>query len=47
MTEVCSDVCIEPSLQPLTGEALTFATATSEDEARLDIRAQGFWGNRY
>ena len=47
MTEVCHDVCLEPSLQPLTGEALTFATATSEDEACLDIRAQGFWGNRH
>ena len=47
MTEVCHDVCIEPHLQPLSGEVLTLSTATTEDEACLDIRAQGFWGNRY
>ncbi len=47
MTEVCHDVCVEPSLQHLSGEALSYATATTEDEARLDIRAKGFWGNRH
>ena len=47
MTEVCHDVCIEPPLQPLTGEALAFATANTEEGARLDISAQGFWGNRH
>ena len=45
MTEVCHDVCIEPSLQPISGEALLYATSTNEDEACLVIRAQGFWGN--
>jgi len=47
MTEVCHDVCIEPPLQPLTGEALAFTTANTEEGARLDISAQGFWGNRH
>ena len=47
MTEVCHDICIEPSLQPISGEALLYATSTTEDEVRLDIRAQGFWGNRH
>ena len=47
MTEVCHNVCTEPPLQPLSGEILSRATATTEDEARLDISAQGFWGNRY
>ena len=47
MTEVCHDVCIEPPLQPISGEALSYATPTKDDEARLDIRAQGFWGNRH
>ena len=47
MSEVCHNVCIEPPLQPLSGESFTHAPATTEDEARLDISAQGFWGNRY
>ena len=44
MTEVCHDVCVEPSLQPLSGEYLPRATANREDNARLDIKARGFWG---
>ena len=46
LTEVCPNVEIEPALQPLTGEKLTSRTAISGDEARLDVRAQGFWGDR-
>ena len=44
MTEVCHDVCVEPHLQPLTGEALVGASAISADGARLDVAAKGFWG---
>ena len=44
LTEVCHDVCIEPELQPVTGEVLSGATANSQDGARLDIAANGFWG---
>ena len=47
LSEVCNDVCIEPTLQPITGEALRGATAISEDGARLDIAANGFWGGRF
>ena len=47
MSEVCNDVCVEPPLQPLTGEALSGASAITEDGARLDIAANGFWGGRY
>ena len=47
MSEVCSDVCIEPTLQPITGETLRGASAITEDGARLDIAANGFWGGRY
>jgi hypothetical protein len=47
LSEVCSDVCIEPTLQPLSGESLNGASACTEDGARLDIVANGFWGNRY
>ena len=34
---------IEPSLQPLSGETLSYRTANIEDGARLDIAANGFW----
>ncbi len=44
MTEVCHDVCVEPPLQPLSGEHLPNATANRDENARLDIRARGFWG---
>ena len=43
---VCHDVCVEPALQPLIGEHLSFATVSREDSARLDVRACGFWGLR-
>ena len=47
MTEVCHNVCIEPTLQPLSDESLRYSSANREDGARLDIRAAGFWGCRY
>ena len=46
LTEVCPSVSIEPILQPLTGEQLQYQTANTEDDARADISAQGFWGNK-
>ena len=47
LTVVCNDVCIEPNLQPLSGESLHYSSANKEDGARLDVRATGFWGDRY
>ena len=47
LTEVCPNVCIEPPLQALTGELLPHETSNSEDGARLDVSAQGFWGDRH
>ena len=47
MTEVCHDVCIEPALQPVTGELLSGAFANTDDGARLDVAASGFWGGRH
>ena len=47
LTEVCSDVCIEAELQPVTEEVLTGATSNTEDGARLGISANGFWGGGF
>ena len=44
LTKVCSDVAIEPPLQPLSGERLTPQTANRQDDARADIHARGFLG---
>ena len=43
LNEVCPDVRVEPSLQPLTGEHLCYASSNTSDEARVDISARGFW----
>ena len=44
MSEVCHNVGIEPPLQPLSGETMSYQSANSTDGARLDVKAQGFWG---
>ena len=44
MGEVCSNVCTEPVLQSLSGEQLP-TSANADDNARLDVRARGFWDN--
>ena len=42
LNQVCHDVQIEPPLQPTTG--FTFRrSANTRDDARLDVRAKGFW----
>jgi hypothetical protein len=43
LSEVCSNVTIEPHLQLLTGEHLTWKSSNSEPDARLDISANGVW----
>ena len=43
LSEVCSNVAIEPLLQPLSGEDFLSRTTTTSEEARSDIRAAGFW----
>ena len=44
MSEVCPNVAIEPTLQPVTNERFFHRSANTESGARLDVRAQGFWG---
>ena len=43
LTEVCHNVATKPPLQPLTGETFNARSANTDDNARLDIRARGFW----
>ena len=43
LTEVCHSVATEPPLQPLTGETFAQRSANVCAEARLDIKARGFW----
>ena len=45
LTEVCYDVEVEPKLQELTGEHIHLRSANTDDGARLDVRARGFWGH--
>ncbi len=43
LRQVCINTCIEPSLQPLNSETFQLRTANMDNEARMDIRAEGFW----
>ena len=43
LKKVCPVVSKEPPLQPLSGETLHLKTASSDDGARLDVAAEGFW----
>lgn len=47
LTEVCSDVKVEPELQEITTELMSLRTANTTEGARLDIAANGFWGGRH
>ena len=44
LAKVCHNVSVEPHLQPLNGKEMTLTTAIREDSARLDVKANGFWG---
>ncbi len=43
LTEVCPNVCVEPTLQPLTGESFPLRSTNTKEGARLDVKAQTFW----
>jgi hypothetical protein len=47
LTEVCSDVKVEPDLQPVPDGISLPASAITTDGARLDIAMNGFWGGRF
>jgi len=41
LSETCHDVSTEPSLQPLSGESLSLASANTESGVHLDIKESG------
>ena len=43
LSEICHSVATEPPLQPLSGESFSYRSAIVGAEARLDIKARGFW----
>ena len=43
LNKVCTNVAAEPHLTPLTGEHLNYLTSNRQADARLDIKARGFW----
>ena len=43
LAKVCKDVEVEPILQPLDNEVFSLRSASTTDDARLDIKASGFW----
>ena len=43
LSEVCPNTSTEPSRQPLGDENFDHDTAIRDDEARLDVKARGFW----
>ena len=47
MDDFCHDVQIEPKLQSLDGEIFSSNSTTTDDDARLDIKANGLWGCRF
>ena len=44
---MCPIVATDPPLQPLSGESFTRQSANVEPEARLDIKARGFWSRAH
>ena len=47
LSRACCDTNVDPMLQPLSGETLTYATTTNEDGACLNVCALGFWGSQH
>ena len=43
LNKVCKDVQVEPHLIPVTTERFEFLSAKTGDDARLDMKARGFW----
>ena len=46
VSEICSNICTEPTLQPLSRDSLPGSSSSTKTGACLDITAYGFWGPR-
>ena len=47
LSQVSSNVQVEPPLQPLSGKTLSHCTSNADDHARLDVSARGFWNTSH
>ena len=47
LSQVCTNIQVEPQLQPLSGESLSHCTSNIDDHARLDRFARGFWNTSH
>ena len=47
LKRVATNVSVKPHPQPLTGEHLHLCTAIQDDQARLDVAANGIWEGRF
>ena len=45
LSEIRSNITVEPHLQPLSGESLHLSASNHDDAARVDIAVDGFWTN--
>jgi len=43
LSEVCKDIAVEPVLHDLSGEDFASLSSSVSDEARVDVKARGFW----
>ena len=47
MSDVCYDVEVEPKLQSLHGESFVNNSTTTDEYARLAVKANGLWGSNF
>ena len=47
MDDVCHDVQLAPKLESIDGEIFPSNSTTTDDDARLDIKANGLWGSSF
>ena len=47
MSEVCYDADIEPKLQSLQCESFVNNSTATDEDARLNVKANGLWGSSF
>ena len=46
LSEVCTNVSVEPFLQELSGKTLSVRSANRDSDAQADVAVDGFWDHR-